>query len=818
MSSSHLRFVITALKQLGWDTAKYKEAATLSLGIPGQQRAIKQALEYRPWRISDIKKEIAVQTIGKKPCIDIRMMSIYGVRIGVKPEFTARYFFGSHHRITTDIIASRGINYAREFVRHAQNPYILMEPTTLDSTSNVITSVMLVHSPLWEGLPIPKHSHYLTMWAFITAAIYGAEDIARIVGKAELPTKTTLRSRFNEHIQACKEARVEVMGPFGFCIAKGIHLKLVERTAPISWIIDALMFTTERAHKRFLLGLLCNEIQITDEEILSHREVLKPAIIANDIQIVEEIGHRLLAVLDYDEIIEFAPGLLDTPTAKAKRLSLQALVERGKVPFPVVLRLRSRLQNLAGDSDDIISDLAVGILKAWNFVDYDALPAVSVTPKDMLWQPTPRLWKAPRFDRGPATVDGILDLLPDLPGNPAVSDLPTEQLLARLVAFAGTNPEAGRRAIADYALLFRGRANLQGKSIALMREREAITRLGSIPCLLSEPSYVDLSISAMDIAERLERYRDVGAQVLPFDLYLAMLRLEVNDLDYAMLKSRLSTFKVPLARLPYVRKDHNVTDIVLSFIDDPFPEHILRQHRHLDNRWVPHWNWSAQSLLYCPFPREPWSSHYGEFDPGMLPRGEDEVWVSMRWSQIANADHVGRLARQAAFRSRPFGPGLAMNMLAIQRPTRKPGRFEGAWLALLRSWDRGLLRPGVADPKWLDWKIEVDTYVGLPEILVKIAREGMLSVIWPVLDAMLTASHRNYRRIIASHEVSRAMLELAPEVTKAIEAGVAPKSAAQAPGLRLFAIKKQGKVYAIAREAAAKLPPLGRKYKAADEQ
>lgn len=60
MSSSHLRFVITALKQLGWDTAKYKEAATLSLGIPGQQRAIKQALEYRPWRISDIKKEIAV--------------------------------------------------------------------------------------------------------------------------------------------------------------------------------------------------------------------------------------------------------------------------------------------------------------------------------------------------------------------------------------------------------------------------------------------------------------------------------------------------------------------------------------------------------------------------------------------------------------------------------------------------------------------------------------------------------------------------------------------------------------------------------------
>ena len=112
----------------------------------------------------------------------------------------------------------------------------------------------------------------------------------------------------------------------------------------------------------------------------------------------------------------------------------------------------------------------------------------------------------------------------------------------------------------------------------------------------------------------------------------------------------------------------------------------------------------------------------------------------------------------------------------------------------------------------------MDTYVGLPEILVKIAREGMLSVIWPVLDAMLTASHRNYRRIIASHEVSRAMLELAPEVTKAIEAGVAPKSAAQAPGLRLFAIKKQGKVYAIARETAAKLPPLGRKYKAADEQ
>jgi|GEM_PF-7047873 hypothetical protein len=810
MSSSHLRLVITTLKQLGWDKAEFADAITLSLGIPGQQRSIKQALDYRPWRIIDIKKEIATQTIGKTPVIDIRLLSIYGLRVGVKPQHTARYLFGTHHNTIAQLISDRGINYAKEFVRHAYNPYVLMEPTTLDATSNVITSVILVHSPLWKDLPIPKHNHYLLMWAFITAAIYGAEEVATINGKADLPTKTALRKRFNEHIQACREARIEIMGPFGFCAATGIRLNLVPRPEPISWIIDALMLATERTHKRFLLKLLTNEIKITDKELLRHRELLKPAITNHDIQIVEEIGHRLLAVIDDQEILEFAQGALDTPTTKAKLLSLQALSERGKLPFTLVLKLRSRLKTLAGHSDDTISQLATNILESWNIAEQDLLPAISTTPKDILWQPTPRLWKAPRFERGPATVDGILDLLPDLTINPAVSDLPTEQLLARIITLASTDTEAARRAIADDALVFRDRGLIQGKSIALMREREAILRLGSIPCLLSEPSYVDLSISASDIVQRLERYHEVGAAVLPFDLYLAMLRLDVNDLDYGMLKQRLAKLKVPLARLSFIRQDHNVPDIVLSFIDDPFPEHYLRQYRHLDNRWVPHWNMSVQSLLYCPFPREPWTSHYGEFDPGMLPRGEDEVWISMRWSQIANAEHVTKLAKQAAYRSRPFGPGLAMNMLAIQRP-RRSGIFEDVWLALLQSWDRGLLRPGVADPKWLDWKIEVDTYTGLPETLVKIAREGLLSVVWPVLDAMLVASHRNYRRIIGSHEVSQAMLELAPEITRAIEAGAAPKSAAKPPGLGLFAIKKQGRVYAIAREAAAKLPDVDHK-------
>jgi hypothetical protein len=165
--------------------------------------------------------------------------------------------------------------------------------------------------------------------------------------------------------------------------------------------------------------------------------------------------------------------------------------------------------------------------------------------------------------------------------------------------------------------------------------------------------------------------------------------------------------------------------------------------------------------------------------------------------------------RQVARRSAPLPPGAAVNFLAAQR-SHTPGAAEDAMLAVTAVWERGLLRPGVADIALLDWSNEAPSNLAaLASALDGIARDGLLSVVWPVLDALVVASLKAPRLLAGTAEIAELIAAFLPETQFAVTQGLADQSALDLPGIRALA-RREGSSRAVtaAREVAAQLPPV----------
>ncbi len=808
MTSLTPRGLVSNFKNLGWDQAKPEEALDLPLGTPAQQRIIRPAIEKGICTRQEFQLEFDRQSQGENLTFDSRMLSLYYVRLGVKPELTANFNFGTTHKITAACVAEQGTDYIRRFVLNVKDKLPALERPHLQPDSNAIASVFLINSEAWENEPIPTDIGYLNNWAMVATAALGGKELVQFKGRAQLPSGMVLHKRFYEHAEAAHDQGLRLYGPLGYALVMGLKRRYFPRKEPIRWFMEAFAIATRPPDARHIVDLLHNHARLTDKELLTHRKHLQPAFAASDAHLLGHFGHRLLTLVNDEELVQFAVGALRAPNTDALRLVVESLAKRERPTTKTVQALQWRLKELAGHTDPEIAAHARNILEKWQVPNIPTFGDTTANPNDTLWQPTPKLWQAPRFTAGAVSPFSIREHLEQLPRTPGVSDLNTEQFLSKIVTLANENLESAQTILADYDSLFKNRAFLARQSVAISRELEALDQLGTMPCLLSEPSYVDLRITAADLVTRLERYRDAKAEVAPIDLYLALLRLDVTTIDIETITNQLAHLSVPIARRYGVKGFKNASEVVRDYLYDPFAEPPLIMFQIYDKRLVPAPTHRPQSLFYCYNPSHWWISQYGEIDPGVYPMWEDSAWISMRWGRVVDPIKMGLLAQQAAHRSRPFGPGLAMNMLAMQRPSVS-GEFEGAWEAMILSWERGLLRPNIADPALLDWRFEIDNYYNFCDTFVKIAHEGMLSVVWPLLDRMLTFSKQERKLVKASFEVSEAMAELAPEVTKAIAAGAAPPEVAIAPGLRWFAVHNgRGRVYRAAQAAIRRLPEV----------
>ncbi|QSR25184.1 hypothetical protein CFH99_06055 [Nocardioides aromaticivorans] len=166
----------------------------------------------------------------------------------------------------------------------------------------------------------------------------------------------------------------------------------------------------------------------------------------------------------------------------------------------------------------------------------------------------------------------------------------------------------------------------------------------------------------------------------------------------------------------------------------------------------------------------------------------------------------GVIWRQLVRRAAPLTGREAIHLLGVQR-TAHPRAAEDLALAVSEAWQRGLLRPGVADVTHLRDGRDVPQVAALAEVLLGIAHQGMASVAWPVLDDLLIVSLEGPRMTAGTGEVAEAMRELVPEALAAVASRVAEESVLDVPGLRALAARGgSSRAVVAAREAVALLP------------
>jgi hypothetical protein len=202
---------------------------------------------------------------------------------------------------------------------------------------------------------------------------------------------------------------------------------------------------------------------------------------------------------------------------------------------------------------------------------------------------------------------------------------------------------------------------------------------------------------------------------------------------------------------------------------------------------------------------------------GAFPRWGDVAAVGLGWSDYPEAG-TGLALRQAVRRATPLPPGLAVNLIGAQRGLHPAGVADGA-SAVVEAWERGLLRPGTADVRFLDWQaLPPSNLAALARACGDLAAEGLLSVVWPVLDDVVLASVRERRMIAGTAEVVEAIRTLLPEVVAAVAAGTAAPSVLDLPGVRALAERSgASRAVTLARAVVSVLPVVVAVVEAASE-
>ncbi|MDK8345600.1 MAG: hypothetical protein QP780_01945 [Brevibacterium sp. UMB1308B] len=698
-------------------------------------------------------------------------------------------------------VAQRGEAYAAEFIDEVCLPLLRASEHSLSAHGEA--AVRLVCD---LGLAVPEKIDYLKDWAVVAlAALTG--DVAEIPWpeKHALPTFEELRPSFDEHWRAALHSGVPMTGPLGKLLSAAVKAGLIERSAGMEQLFASLDAAVRPGDRKALTSLIVNDIAVTDDELVTRVDALIPVLSHGEGPIVESFGPRLIANVADDLVGEVALACLYVKTQKAVRQVLTALKQRDFPGQASAELLYDRLSELAQSRDKATAKLTEAVLANWNVTPAVASEEPEVTG---LWQPTPQLWNVPRFEVDEVTPEALTEALRVLTsrGDIAVLDLDAERFLALAVALANHSLDDTRRALSGissalWAQVVRnwlaggpGASRWQaGSFLWYMRVESTFDHLGQIPCLLSQPSRVDLSVEFDDLVASLEKYAAAGVPVLQADLVMALARLDVTKAD-----AKASLPEVPVKLVDGRLLLRNTAQVIMSYLKRPFVD-MEAPFALSDRNGNLAWPKSLVGLDCNMIVNNRIKNCFGVF-----PNWGDALNIDL--DRRLYPDYASVMARQLARSAKPLGPGGAVNLLAVQRHGRPQYATESA-LALQEAWERGLLVPGVADIDYLDWDAQLSNIASFVESLRHAADRGMLSVVWPVLDDVLVASLKAPRMLAGTAEAAQAMQDYVGEVLAAVTSGVAPASALEVPGVRALAARKgSSKAVDAARGVVKQLP------------
>lgn len=741
---------VAIFRELGWEGEPIERAPELPIGTPAQQRTAAKGLQRGDWGHFGEIGPNTVTWVSDIP-VDRDALGLFAIRMGVDARRSVE-LAPRPGDVDDDVLlaclAPRGPEFAVDFVRRT----CLREWRSSDRSSSPYGPVSVRLAEL-HGLPVPDAVGYLMDWVVVAAWALG-EDVEIVPLRSAPPSVERVEARFAEHVRAAVAAGVPGTSPLPVLLGTGVRRGWVDRAEALSLAFAALDTAVRPSDRKAWAVAITDGLGLTDTELVARADALVAVLSTGEAPLVEAFAPRLLGAVGDDVLPDVLAAALTARTKKALLVVLKAAGARRPSPA-LVGELAALIEPRADDKDKAVAAAAATVLDAWGASR--ELPEPEPTTVRGWWQPTPDLWEVPRFDPAETSPEALTDLAALLLGRPeSTRDLEDERLLVLANEVARRDPAAARRALQGVPVNLQGALHAvpgwldgtlsgDGWTPEAARENAVWLRLGELPSVLSTPTWVDLRIDPGDLLDRLKGYAAAGVEVAEADLLLALGRVDRALLDPSLLHD--------LGSGP-------AGEIVRDVLDGPAPEPVRG-----------------------PMPGADLS--YGRY----LPQASD-----------------GLIWRQLVRRAEPLPSLAATHLLGVQR-TAHPRAAADLAEAVTEAWQRGLLRPGVADVTHLHDGKAITQVAALAVVLLDLAREGMASVAWPVLDDLLTSCLDGTRLAAGAAEAAEAMRDLAPEALAAVASGLADESVLDVPGLRALA-RRDGSSRAVvaARETVAMLP------------
>ncbi len=806
---------VAIFTELGWAKAPLEAAPQLPLGTPEQRRQALAGLRRGAW--GEVG-QLGTNSWGwiSRVRVDADRLGIFATRLGVDARRAVEVLppWALTEDMVRGILVPRGASFAASFVRHAC--VASRRPWENCLTTFGAAAVLLVHE---LELPVPDNVDYLKDWILMAAASLGQPT--PVDPFREPIAADVLRPRFGDHLRVLAGLGVPVTGLFDGLFSRALRAGWVERDAALDCALQGLDTARRPGDHAVWTRLITDVLAVTEGELVARTDALVPALATGNATLVEAFAPRLIAGVDDDLLAEVLIAALGVRTKKALRLVLQAAATRPVPPPAVVAELADLLGTLRADKDRAVARAARAVLDHWSVTN--PVTIAEIPGARGRWRPTPELWTVPRFEPGRPSIEALARAAGVLVSRPeGAPDIEAERVLHLANALAGVDPDAARRGLRGVPAEWRPglrpvAAWLEGtrpdfglddhlgraKDVLLAREFAVFQRLGRVPVLLSTPSWVDLRIDPADLVDRLGRHADERVDAIEADLLLALTRVELASVTGVHLDA-LERLRVPVVRQSGRRLWRKAGALAAAYLRDPIREPRLVQ--------VGTGRWCATPLdlprSLKEFPARFASVGYSRLQEHVVFPAWSDAAASGLW--LCTGAEAGVVLRQEVRRARPFGPAAAVNLLGAQRSPH-PRAAGDAMTAVIEAWQRGLLRPGVADVRYLDWEGTQRSLAAFARVALEVAEEGLASVVWPVLDDLITVSLSGARMLPGTADVAEALADLAPEAVAAVADGLADPDVLAVPGVRALAARPgQSRAVAAARAAMTALATSAR--------
>ncbi|WP_421733301.1 DUF6493 family protein [Cellulomonas sp.] len=811
MITARTAAAIEVFTELGWASASLADVESLPLGTPEQKRVARDGLASGEWGEFG---QLDERTYGWIPWTDVDtdVLAVFAVRVGVDARRTARLLPGPRaidDELATRLVGARGAQFVGQFVAEVcRTDQRVWEHATSTHAGAVVRLVDRF------DLPVPDRIAYLKDWSvYALGVLSGEADL--VPADRGWCEPAVIERRLPEHVRAGVGAGVPATGPFGSVVPAAVARGWLSRDEAVDLVVAALDAAQRPGDRKVWAQVLTGPLALSDDELVARADALVTVLARGDGPVVELLAPRLVAGVSDNVLGDVLAVTLPVRTKKVLRLLLTAAADRPRPHRDVVDAVAPLVLLHTSGTDRTVARAALALADAWGMSVEELDDESGATG---LWRATPPVWDVPRLEVGPVSGAALTEAAALLTGRPeAVVDVEVERFLALANAVAARDRAEARTALGgvrpswvsglrcvhewvtgerssmlDTQPTQRRRGVVWGPVDA--REAAVLQRLGEVPALLSTPSWVDLRIDPAELVERLAAYVAAGACASEADLYLACTRVDLARVT-DQVRAALDGLPVPVVLQDGTRAPFTAGPTVRAYLDDPFREPELRLGGASQD-W-----WSAELEVPSSLSAFP-ARHERMTGIETFPTWGDAV----RDIEQSDDARVGLQLRQHVRRATPLTPGLAVNLVGAQRGFH-PAAAAAGTTAVHEAWERGLLRPGVADAALLDWARTPSNLAALARACGDLAAEGLLSVVWPLLDDVLLASLRAPRMLAGTAEVTETMRLLLPAVLAAVASGDATSTALDLPGVRALA-GRAGSSNAVtaARAVVAQLP------------